>query len=258
MNWFFGFFDFFATGGGIVATMAIAALAILLWDWRAMLAGLFLVQISLATLALNVYQVPVAWATAHVTTILICCLMLALSMTQVALSRSSQQAGNWFLRLLAISAVFACWRLVEINVALPQFMSNQVAFFTFMAVFAFIILSLSDSPLFTVAGLLLWIMVVQLVIEVLLPYPALIAIMGAVQLLLGLTGSYLILADRVPQRYARRVVTDVTFPDDRTLVTVDEADDSVDTTPLPILSPPLLTQSPERNGEDAAQRTRQP
>ena len=146
---------------------------------------------------------------------------------------------------------------MEITISLPQFSAGQISYFTFMAVFAFIILSLSDSPIFTVAGLLLWVVVVQTMIEVLLPYPGVIAIMGAVQLLLALTGSYLILADRVPQRFARRVATDVTFPDDLSMVTVDEVDDTVETAPLPIIAPHLLTYTPPANGEEASERTPQ-
>ena len=257
MSWFFDLFSFFATGGGILATMVLVAAAIVVWDWRAVLPALLLVQISFATLALRVYAVPLAWSTAHVSTMLIACLMLGLSMLQVPFSRSLHQAGNWFLRFLAIGAVLTCWRLVEITISLPQFSAGQISYFTFMAVFAFIILSLSDSPIFTVAGLLLWVVVVQTMLEVLLPYPGVIAIMGAVQLLLALTGSYLILADRVPQRFARRVATDVTFPDDLSMVTVDEVDDTVETAPLPIIAPHLLTYTPPANGEEASERTPQ-
>lgn len=257
MDWLFDFFSFFATGGGILTTMVIIAIAILAWDWRVMLPALFVVQLSVATLVQQVYGVPTAWATAHVSTMLIACLMLAISMLQVPFSRSLRQAGNWFLRLVAIGAVFVCWRLVDVTVSLPQFPSNQVAYFTFLAVSAFIILSLSDSPVFTIAGLLLWTIMVQIVIEVLLPYPTVIALIGAVQLLLALTGSYLILADRIPQRYAQRVMTDVAFPDDELVVTFTEVDDTIETTPLPVVVPQLLTVNPESNGDDAPARTPQ-
>ena len=117
---------------------------------------------------------------------------------------------------------------------------------------ALIILSFSDNPLFTGIGLLLWILLAQTVIQALLPYPTLVAVLGLLQLLLALTCGYLALADRVTQVAAQVVATDITFPDSVTPVDISDIDNSVEVLPVPGL--PRRLQGRAATGEHVVVR----
>lgn len=244
MNWFFDLFSFFATGYGAALTVAVMILMILIWEWRLALVALVVVQVSLATTAVQIFGIPEPWATAHLTTTILAALMLAISMVQVSASRSLHQAGNLFLRLIAVGALFFCWRLMQIEIALPQLTPEQTLFLTLLVISTIVVLSLSDSPLFTSIGMLFWMMIMQLIIEIFLPVPAVLVLIGAAQLMLALTGSYLLLADRVPRGITRVIPTDITFPDAVAPVLMLDVDDSIDTPALPILSSRLLAEPP--------------
>jgi hypothetical protein len=242
MNWFFDALSFFATGVGAALTVGVMILMILVWEWRLALVALVLVQMSLATTAVQVFGIPVPWATAHLITTILAALMLAISMVQVSASRSLHQAGNLLLRLIAVGALFFCWRLMQIEIALPVLTTQQTLFLTVLAISAVVVLSLSDSPLFTSIGMLFWMMTMQLIIEIFLPIPGVLVLMGAAQLLIALTGSYLLLADRVPRRATRVIATDITFPDAVAPVLMLDVDDSIETPALPILPSRLLAE----------------
>ena len=244
MDRLFSAFGFFATGMGVLTTIAIAVLIILIWDWRAALIGLFVVQFSVATFGVLVHDVPAQWGATHVLIMLLNALILALSMTQIGSSRSLRQAGNWLFRLMGVSVIFMGWRLANIQVALPEFPPNQVTYLIALVLCALIMLSLGDSPFFTGVALLLWMIPVQLLIEVLLPVPTLIAFLGGLQLLLALTCGYLILADRVPRAATRVVTTDITFPDSPAPISLVDDGNSIDPKPFPGLPKGLLSGQP--------------
>lgn len=241
MDWLFNAFGFFATGLGILMTIAVAALIIVIWEWRTALVGLFIVQFSVAVFAVLVHDVPAQWGATHILIMLLTTLILALSMAQVRSSRSMHQAANWFLRLLGMGVIFMAWRLANIQVALPEFPPNQITYVIALALCSLIMLGLGDNPFFTGVALLLWTVPIQLLIEVLLPEPTVIAFLGVIQLLLALTCGYLILADRVPSAATRVVATDITFPDSPTPITFDEDDNFINPEPFSGLSKGLLT-----------------
>lgn len=240
MDWLFNAFGFFATGMGVLATIAIAILIILIWDWRAALLGLFVVQFSVAVFGVLVHDVPGQWATTHILIMLLNTLILALSMVQIRSSRSLRQAGNWVFRLMGVAVIFMAWRLANIQVALPEFPANQTTYLIALVLCSLIMLGLGDSPFFTGVALLLWMIPIQLLIEVLVPEPTVIAFMGGLQLLLALTCGYLILADRVPRAATRVVATDVTFPDSPGPITLVDDDNTIDPSPFPGLPKGLL------------------
>jgi hypothetical protein len=241
MDWLFGAFGFFATGMGVVATIAVAALIILIWEWRVALVGLFVVQFSVATFGVLVHDVPAQWGTTHILVMLLSTMILALSVVQARSSRSLHQAANWLFRLFGIAVVFMAWRLASIQVALPEFPPNQVTYMIALAICSLVIFSLGDNPFFTAVALLLWMIPIQLFIEVLLPEPTVIAMIGGLQLLLALTCGYLILADRVPRNVTQLVMTDITFPDSIPPVNLVDDDNTIVPEPFPGLPKGFLT-----------------
>ena len=241
MDWLFSGFGFFATGMGVLMTIAVAALIIVIWDWRVALIGLFVVQFSVATFGVLVHDVPAQWGTTHILIMLLNTLILALSMAQTRSSRSMHQAANWLFRLFGVAVILMAWRLANIQVALPEFPPNQITYVIALALCSLIMLSFGDNPFFTGVALLLWMIPIQLLIEVLLPEATVVAFIGALQLLLALTCGYLILADRVPRAATRLVMTDITFPDSVAPVILFDDDNTIEPEPFPGLPKGLLT-----------------
>lgn len=212
MNSFFTAIDFFTTVPGILLIGAVAAGMILLWDWRASLGGLFLIQLGVADIAVVLQQVDVQWATAQTLIMLLCCVILGISASQTAGESSWHQAGSLLLRFLVLVLLYVCWRLFEFNITLPLIRPDVTVLFVWLGICALVTLSLNDNAFFTGTALLLWCIPAQVVTAVLLPIPSLIVMLGVLQLLLALGCSYLMLVERYGHVEEPVVATDITFP----------------------------------------------
>lgn len=253
MDSFFTNLGFFASGFGLLLIGAIAALAILIWDWRASLAGLVVIQLGVCTMMVLVHNVVPQWAIVQVLVMLLCSLILALSGNQMETSRTLHQSGNWLMRVMALVMLIVSWRLFELEVPLPVLDGQIGLLFAWLAVCALLTLSLSDNPLFTGAALLLWFIPVQAVASLLVPIAGLIVIMGALELFLALATSYLILSEAyVVEEQEPVTITDITFPQKRPLLpSFHPADPYGDLafTELPTLELPTLPPSATRTGD---------
>ena len=254
MDSLFSLFGFFASGFGLMFTGAIAGLMILLWDWRASLIGLVIVQLGVSVIAVLVHDVVPQWAIVQTLIMVLCSLILALSGNQVPSSRTLQQSGNWLMRVMALIMLIISWRLFEFQLPLPEIDSRVTLLFLWLAVCALLTLSLSDNPLFTGAALLLWLIPVQAITSILIPLPSLIIIVGALQLFLALAASYLILTEvyGTAGQQEAIAITDITFPQTRPLLpSFHPADPHGDLafTELPTLELPTLPAAVERTGE---------
>ena len=241
MEQLFAALNFFATGTGLLITAASAALIILIWDWRAALVGLFLVQLGTVTLGVQRYGLDAQWAMLELIVMLLMLTMLAMSVVQVEKPRSLHQAGNWVVRVLALILIILAWRVIEVNVPVPIFGPSAVSLFGWLALCALLILGLGDNPFFSTIGLLLWLVTAQTMLAVLIPSSNLFALIGGVEILVTLACSYLILFDRVPGSDRRPVMTDIVFPDEGQMIDGDTAngytaadvDMAIDALPLP-------------------------
>ncbi len=241
MEQLFTALNFFATGTGLLIIAASAALIILIWDWRAALVGLFLVQLGTVTLGVQRYGLDPQWAVLELIVMLLMLTMLAMSVVQVEKPRSLHQAGNWVMRVLALILIILAWRVIEVNVPVPIFGPSAVSLFGWLALCALLILGLGDNPFFSTIGLLLWLVTAQTMLAVLIPSSNLFALIGGVEILVTLACSYLILFDRVPGSDRRPVMTDIVFPEEGQMINGDAAngytaadvDMAVDALPLP-------------------------
>lgn len=213
MDTLFSAFGFLASGFGILLAGALAAAIVLVWDWRFALVALFLVQLVLATLTVRVHAVPVQWQMVQTLVIGLCCTMLALSAMQGRLAHSGRQSGGWFFRAMLLALMIIGWQTLAVQLTIPIFSPQIVQLFGWLILMALLIFSLGDAPLFTAVGLLLWCLIGQSIVAILTPIPELIAAIGLIEIVLGLTCSYLLLAERLPQAGARVVMSDVVFPD---------------------------------------------
>ena len=201
-----------AADTNIVIASFVAAMLIILWDWRVTLIGLVVIQLSVASIAVAVQNLPPQWAIAQTLIIILCSLTLALSAIQSTSSRTMHQSGNWLLRLLLMILFYTSWNLLEIDIVLPVISPEISSLFVWLSACALLTLSLTDNPLYTGAALLLWCIPMQVIVITLLPIPGLVVLFGLVELLLALSCSYLILSESFAYAKAPTVPTDITFP----------------------------------------------
>lgn len=204
---------FFSTGFGLMVVGAIAAAMILFWEWRLALAGLFVVQVGVATVAVQVEQIPGEWAGVMTAVTALTCLILALSAHQVPQPVSLRQSGTFLLRATVLVVIFLGWQALRDGIRIPELAPQVTALFVWLGLCVLVMLALSDNPLFYAVALLLWCVPVQAVVGVLLGIPALIALIGMLELAIALACSYLVLAEQLPVAEAPPILTDIAFPD---------------------------------------------
>lgn len=207
------FLTFFSTGFGLMVVGAIAAGMILFWEWRLALTGLFVVQVGVAAVSVQVEKLPAEWAGVMTAVTGLTCLILALSAQQTRRPASLYQSGTFLLRAMVLILVFAVWQAVHGAIRIPEIAAPITSLFVWLAMCVLILLALSENPLFYGVALLLWTIPVQAVVGVLLGIPALIALIGMIELVIALACSYLMLAEQLPVIEQQPVLTDIAFPD---------------------------------------------
>lgn len=210
--WLLTTFDFFASGLGILTIGAVAVLLLFFWEWRSLLVGLCIIQLGVAVLVTHVHQVELKWTQVQILVITLSAAILLLSARQIRFALPYQRPGSWFIRLMAVTLLFICWRLFDIDLALPVVAPPLAQLFLWLAACALIMLGLSDAPFSTAVALLLWFIPVQAFIQILLPEFRLFVLIGIVELLSALACSYLMLAARLPTTVTATRQTDMTFP----------------------------------------------
>ena len=216
-NWILTNLTVFASGLGILLIGAIALLMILLWDWRLILPGVLVVQAGVMVLTTHVYQLPTEWGTVQVLVTALTAAMLALSAYQVMPVLQLQRPGSWLIRLCAVILLAVSWQFVNFALPIPLLTPQITQLFLWLTLCAFVLLGLSDSPLHTGVAMLFWFIPVQAFLQVLLPELRLFVPIGMAEIFVGLTCSYLLLAQRTPAPQRIPVVTDVSFPSEATL-----------------------------------------
>jgi hypothetical protein len=208
----FDLLSFLATPAGMAAASLVAAGLVLVWEWHIALLGLVAVQLAVATVVVQRHDMPAQWALVQVAVVGLGCIILALSQSRMPASRSLRQSGTWILRLLVVGLAYYGLSLISAGWALPELDSETTQMLARLALTAALILAFGESPLYVGVGLLLWCVVVQAVIGPMLGIPALVAMIGIIELLVALACSYLVLVEEAPQTMASQVITDVSFP----------------------------------------------
>ena len=224
---------FLATPSGLTAIGFAAAAIVVVWEWRTALAGLCFVQLGVAVATVTHQDMPVEWGAIMVGVMGLAAMILALSARQTHTRASLYQSGTWSQRGLMLLLVYACWRLLDWHMALPEFDAELSDLFFWLGLCVLMILGMSENPLFTAVALMMWLIPAQAVTAVLLGIPALVALVGIIQLLAALACSYLILVEEAPAEEAP-VITDVTFP------AVGVGSLAVPRLPEPIVTPSLF------------------
>ncbi len=197
--------SFFTTGNGVLLLGALAALIVLLWDWRVGLVVLFIEQLGIAALVVGVEDVPVQMMLVQTFIVGLACLMLATSGMQVQLGSTGRQSGGWFFRLLVLGLLAAALLSLDLRFVLPEVSPAIARLFGWLGLIALLMLGLGDHALFTAVALLLWSVLGYAVAAFYAPVAEVMVVIGLVELAVAFTCSYLILAERLPlvERAAR-------------------------------------------------------
>lgn len=192
--------NFFATGQGVLTLGILAALIVLLWDWRVALLSLVLIQIGVATLLTEIEGVSGQVMLVQTLIMALSAMMVAIAALQVHLRRSGRQSGGWLFRLLVLSLLGIALYSLDLSVVLPDVAPAIARIFGWIALIALIMLSLGDNPVFTTTALLIWCVLGQAMAALYAPAPEVMITIGLLELVLGLTASYLLLAEELPRR----------------------------------------------------------
>lgn len=175
----------------------VAAMPVILWDWRIALPGILLVQLGTSLLIGTVYGLSAPWPAVHFGVQVLACLILLLSILQtsnVQVPTSGEFSSRLFRMLILGIAALMVWRATE-GLDLPRLdVATKVLFIWFAAV-ALITLGMTETALFGSIGLLMWLIPVQAFLSVLFPIPAVIVLLGILQILVALACSFLLLAE---------------------------------------------------------------
>ena len=175
----------------------IAAVPVVLWDWRIALPGILLVQLGTSVLVGTVYGLAAPWPAVHFGVQVLACLILLLSILQtsnVHVRTSGEFSSRLFRMLILGIAALMVWRATE-GIDLPRLEGATKVLFIWFAAIALITLGMTETALFGSIGLLMWLIPVQAFLSVLFPMPAVIVLLGILQILVALACSFLLLAE---------------------------------------------------------------
>ena len=207
-----GLVAFWGTDNGLTLLGLVAAGMIALWDWRVTLVGLVVIQAGVAAATVTLQTSSSEWAGVVVVVMGLSALMLALSARRPARLVSHFQAGTLSMRGLLLLLLYYSWSMSGLELPLPEIAPQLADLFVWLTLCVLLMLGLSDSPLFTTAGLLLWLIPAQAMVAVLVDASTLVALIGVLSLMLALAGSYLIVVEQAAVETRAPLVTDVAFP----------------------------------------------
>ncbi len=197
---FTAFGNIFATGAGILLLAVLTGAIFVLWDWRIALAGVVLVHLGSSSVLVLVHGVPGIIAAGQLLAIVVSAAMLAIAGFLHPHPTSLRQAGNWPLRLMALTFIVGAWWYLDPGYTLPSFSQAETDFLLWTAMCALALWSFSGSPLLGGIGVLLWSVPMYSLAAVLLPGSGLPAIIGITDIVLALACSYLVLLEPASSR----------------------------------------------------------
>lgn len=198
MSGIFSLFSFFATGYGVLFTMALVLALLVAWEWRVMLVIVVILQLAVGTLMVRFHNANPNWMLVQLIAMLISCASLSISVLQMRSTTLVRRRTNLVLHLLLAPLLVAGWWLLQVDLPLPELNPALRQLFLWLAVVALVELSISNDPMSIGVGLLIWCIPLHALAVLFTPIPTLLALIGLLELLLGLACAYLIIADRNP------------------------------------------------------------
>lgn len=185
----------FATGVGILLLFVVAALTVVLWNWRVAVVALILLHLGVGSLLVHLHAVPGMLVAGQVVAMTLAAAMLAISGTAARSSPSLRRSGNWPLRVSALLFVAGAWWFIDPGLGIPHFTQPETDLLLWISVCGLVILCMTGNPTFTGIALLFWCAPLYAVAAVLLPGSGLPVLVGIAGLLLTLACTYLALVE---------------------------------------------------------------
>lgn len=185
----------FASNLGVLVLGAMAAMIVILWDWRVALASILFLQIGVGIVLVQIHHVPGVLVGGQIVAIILATSMLALAATSTLATTSLRHAANWPLRLIALVFIIGAWWLLDPGYALPLFSLPETDLVIWCAICGLTLACFSGNPIIGGIAVLLWCTPLYAVAAVLLPGSGLAVMVGIAELLLTLACSYLALVE---------------------------------------------------------------
>ncbi|MFN8444624.1 MAG: hypothetical protein U0175_27815 [Caldilineaceae bacterium] len=198
MGGFFSLFGFLGTGYGVLFTMALTLSLLAIWEWRVMLAVIVLVQLAIGTLMIRFQGTEPRWMGVQLVVMIFCCAMLALSVLDMQSTTLLRRRSNLGLHLLLIPLLICAWWLLKIDLPLEGLNPVLRQLLMWLALIALVQMSVGSDPMSVGVGLLIWCIPLQALAVRFAPIPALLAMIGVMELVIALACAYLVLTDRNP------------------------------------------------------------
>lgn len=192
--------------GGLVGVL------ILVWDLRGLIPGLVITQFGVGQIMVHRYGLAPRWALILLAGTTVACMILAITAGQRGFHPRTRPMPRLF-RGLLLALVGGFVYAVGLSSHLPLVDESTARFLVWLALAGFLVLALSEDPLYVAVGLILWILPGQAFLAVALPIPVISFLLGSLILVTVLACCYLALAADVTLALQSRPLTDPIFPE---------------------------------------------
>ena len=207
--------DFWSSPTPLLVTGLLAALAVLVWDWRISLPATLFAQLLIGQAAVQRGLIPAEWGRVFAWGVVGCLLILVLSAQQSAPVTINGRLGTIAFRGLLFCLGGFLLTSVDVTNLLPLLdpqMTRTVLWLVLCALFG---ISTGEGALQSGLALLLWLIGAEIALLAVAPAAVVVVVLGVVFLLVTLACAYLMLAENLALAENSPPITDVVFPADR-------------------------------------------
>lgn len=190
----------------------LAALAVLVWDWRISLPATLFVQLLIGQAAVQRSLIPDEWGRVFAWVMVGCLLILFLSIQQSAPAVMRGRVGTLLFRGLLLSFGGLLLRSMNIADILPLLDAQMTRWIFWLALCAIFGVATGEGALQSGLALLLWLIGAEIVLLAVTPAAVVVVALGMLFLLVALACAYLLLAENLALAENTRPITDAVFP----------------------------------------------
>lgn len=206
--------DFWLSSTPLLLAGLLAALAVLVWDWRISLPATLFVQLLMGQVAAQRSLIPDEWGRVFAWVVVGCLLILFLSVQQAAPAAISGRVGTLLFRGLLLSFGGFLFSTVEVAHLLPLLDAQMTRWIFWLALCAIFGIATGEGALQSGSALLLWLIGAEIVLLAVTPAAVVVVTLGIIFLLVALACAYLLLAENLTLAENIHPLTDAVFPTD--------------------------------------------
>jgi hypothetical protein len=206
--------DFWLSSTPLLLAGLLAALAVLVWDWRISLPATLFVQLLLGQVAAQRSLIPDEWGRVFAWVVVGCLLILFLSIQRSAKVATVGRLGTFIFRGLLLGLAGFLLSSVDVTDLLPLLDLQMIRAILWLALCALFGISTGEGALQNGLALLLWLIGAEIALLAVTPAAVVVVTLGAIFLLIALACAYLLLAENLALAENTPPITDVVFPAD--------------------------------------------